>query len=91
MIIALHVAEHLLRIQLTVIEGFRSHLEALWLIKPNQLQKQVVILVTQIISRGNDYACMCLHLDLTSLGGLTFILSPKLHLDGDLGTKEQFQ
>ena len=47
-IIALRVAEHLLRIQLTVIEGFRSHLEALWLIKPNQLKKQVVILAHDI-------------------------------------------
>lgn len=35
------VTEHLLRKQLTVIDEFRSHLEALWLIKPYQMKKQV--------------------------------------------------
>lgn len=38
-------ADHVLRKQLTVIEGFRSHLEALWLIKPYQLNKQVCVLI----------------------------------------------
>lgn len=34
-------SEHLLKHKLTVVEEFHSHLEALWLIKPHQLQKQV--------------------------------------------------
>ncbi|PVD38488.1 hypothetical protein C0Q70_01103 [Pomacea canaliculata] len=36
-----YIIDHVLRKQLTVIEGFRSHLEALWLIKPYQLNKQI--------------------------------------------------
>ncbi|KAK7112549.1 fringe glycosyltransferase-like [Littorina saxatilis] len=38
-----YIIEHLLKTQLTVIEGFRSHLEALWLIKSTQLKKQITL------------------------------------------------
>ncbi|CAL1540631.1 unnamed protein product [Lymnaea stagnalis] len=48
-----YIIEHLLKHKLTVIEEFHSHLEALWLIKPNQLKKQITLSFSEYSGKQN--------------------------------------
>ncbi|BFZ17802.1 hypothetical protein BsWGS_20840 [Bradybaena similaris] len=48
-----YIIEHLLKHKLTVIEEFHSHLEALWLIKPHQLDKQITLSFSEYSGKQN--------------------------------------
>ncbi|CAG5129430.1 unnamed protein product [Candidula unifasciata] len=48
-----YIVEHLLKHKLTVVEEFHSHLEALWLIKPHQLDKQITLSFSEYSGKQN--------------------------------------
>ncbi|KAH9494906.1 hypothetical protein Btru_020767 [Bulinus truncatus] len=48
-----YIIEHLLKQRLTVVEEFHSHLETLWLIKPNQLKKQITVSYSEYSGKQN--------------------------------------